>query len=82
MFKKILNWILNSNPIFKYIDGYKLQIGGTLAALALILDSVASFLPVEVSVQVLIISTALKTIAGYCGVVGGLGRIVKGGKST
>lgn len=74
---KILNWVFNKNLLLKYVDGYKTQIAGVLIGIALALESVSEFLPIEVQLPVKAISEALKQIAGVFGVVGGLGKIVK-----
>jgi len=78
--KWLLDWLINKNFIMKYIDGYKSQIAGVLIGIAFALDSIAGFLPPDVAAQVLIISAALKTIAGYFGVVGALGKVGKIGE--
>lgn len=77
-FKAIIDWLLNRNPLIGFMNGYKMQIGGMLAGLALVIDSVVSFCPPEVAAQLIIISTALKALAGYFGVVGGIGKLAKG----
>lgn len=78
MFKSIFDWILNRNLFVGWLDGYKLQIAGVLAGLALALKSAAPFLPPDVAVHVLAISEALMAIAGYFGVIGGIGRVASG----
>lgn len=75
----ILDWLLNKNVLMRWLDGYKMQIGGAFAGLALVIDGLAPFCPPEISVQLVIISGALKAIAGYFGVVGGVGKIIKTG---
>lgn len=75
-----LDWFLNKNLIASFFDGYKAQIAGVLIGIAVALDAIAGFLPSEISVQILAISTALKAIAGYLGFVGGVGKLAKIGK--
>ena len=76
--KLVLDYLLNKNFVLKKLDGYKSQVAGVLIGIAFALDSIAVFLPAEIQLHVIAISTALKSIAGALGFVGAVGKVAKG----
>jgi len=78
---KVLSWFLNKNFIMKYLDGYKTQIAGIVVGLAFVIDSLVGLglLPPELTALLINLSEILKQVAGYFGVVGGLGKVAKAG---
>ena len=77
MIQKTFNWIFNSNPLLEWVNGYKTQIAGAIAGAALVVDFVAPFTPIDIGLQLTVVSVAMKQIAGYLGFVGVVGKLAK-----
>lgn len=74
---KFLDLTLNKLPIFKLLDGHKTVIAGILAAVGCAAGIVAGVSGPETAQVLMTVSNYANQAAGYLGVVGVCGKVVK-----